>query len=112
MVHCSKLAKPAGERGGVRRRGDAGDFALRFGFGVADDAEAGDAEDQRRQVGVERAAGAHVRDFGGDGAGVVAVHKVGVALLRDEVFGGFGLATGVEGRAGGTVGCTRVGAGA
>ncbi len=41
----------------------------------------------------------HVGDLGGDGAGVVAVHEVGVAFGGDEVLGGFGFAAGVEGGA-------------
>ena len=71
--------------------------AVGFGFGVADDAVAGDAEDHLGEVRVLGAACAHVGDFGGDGGGVVAVHEVGVALGGDEVFGGFGFAAGVEG---------------
>ena len=77
------------------------DFPGGVGVGVAEDAVAGDAEDERWKVRVEGAAGAHVGDFGGDGGGVVAVHEVGVALGGDEVFGGFGLAAGVEGGAAG-----------
>ena len=81
---------------GIGLRGDAVDFPVGFGFGVADDAVAGDAEDERREIGVLRAALLHVRDLGRDGGRVVAVHEVGVALGGDEVLGGLGLASGVE----------------
>src|SRR6185437_15832009 len=99
--------------GRVRRIGLGGDavhFPVRFGFGVADDAVAGDAEDEWRKIGVLCAALFHVGDLGGNGGGIVAVHEVGVALGGDEVLGSLGLTAGVERGASEALGCAGVGA--
>src|SRR6266478_9200675 len=74
----------------VARRGlldirDAPQLVLSFAFRFSNDGIAGDPELERRQI-VTCAAFAEIHDFLADALRRIAVHKIGVALLGDQLF--------------------------
>src|SRR5207249_11278000 len=64
---------------------DSRELRLRFGFGIPHDRISGDSEDHRPETEL-LAARTHVDDLLADAFGRVAVHDVGIARFRDQVF--------------------------
>src|SRR5438552_18692413 len=65
--------------------GDAGKLPLHLRVGRSNDRVRGDAEPERRELRMRRAARAHVLDLRREDLSRVAMHEIGVALASDEV---------------------------
>src|SRR6266568_279666 len=78
--------------------GYARDLLLHFSVAIPHDRVGRDTEPQRWQLRVLRATRAHVLDLDGERLRRIAVHQIGVTLVRDEIFRRGRLAARVEDR--------------
>ena len=76
--------------------GDALDFLRHLAFGFARERVAGNAELHAPEPEF-LAPRAHVSNFRRNVLGRIAVHHIGIALLRDEILGGLRFAAGIDG---------------